>query len=76
MPENQTITLNTAQSLIMFMQKNGPFREFMEQAQSYLARAQTLGCSSDKYNKLLAAFQGLTNKSGKKPSPSASTTGK
>lgn len=70
MPENQTITLNTAQSLIMFMQKNGPFREFMDQAQSYLARAQSLGCNSDKYLKLLTAFQALTNNS-KKPAQGA-----
>lgn len=70
MPENQTITLNTAQSLIMFMQKNGPFREFMDQAQSYLARAQSLGCNSDKYLKLLTAFQGLTN-NAKKPAAGA-----
>jgi tetratricopeptide (TPR) repeat protein len=72
MPENQTITLNTAQSLIMFMQKNGPFREFMEQTQYYLARAQALGCSNDKYNKLLNAFQMLSSDNKKPTTPTSS----
>lgn len=62
MPENQTINLNAAQSLIMFMQKNGPFREFMEQASNYLARVNALGNPDEKYFKLLSIFQTLSAK--------------
>lgn len=62
MPENQTINLNAAQSLIMFMQKNGPFREFMEQANNYLMRVKSLGAPDEKYYKLLSIYQSLISK--------------
>ena len=62
MPENQTINLNAAQSLIMFMQKNGPFREFMEQANHYLIRVKALGDPDEKYYKLLSIYQTLSSK--------------
>jgi CheY-like chemotaxis protein len=65
MPENQTINLNAAQSLIMFMQKNGAFREFMEQAKYYLTRVQSLHSTDEKYYKLLAIYQGLSSSGSK-----------
>jgi CheY-like chemotaxis protein len=62
MPENQTINLNAAQSLIMFMQKNGPFREFMEQANNYLMRVKAMGDPDEKFYKLLSIYQTLSAK--------------
>lgn len=62
MPENQTINLNAAQSLIMFMQKNGPFSEFMEQANKYLMRVKSLGDPDEKYYKLLSIYQSFVSK--------------
>ncbi len=57
MPENLTINLNAAQSLIMFMQKNGKNDRYLYQARQYLDRVQKTNPTDEKYQKLLAFYK-------------------
>jgi CheY-like chemotaxis protein len=57
MPENQTINLNAAQSLIMHMQRNGKNDRYLYQTRQYLDRVRELDPTNDKYQKLLAYYK-------------------
>lgn len=57
MPDNQTINLNAAQSLIMFMQKGGKNDKHLYQARQYLDRARQIDASNEKYQKLLTFYK-------------------
>jgi tetratricopeptide (TPR) repeat protein len=59
MPENVVINLNTAQSMIMFMQKHGAKEELLSQAKKYLEHVTFSGTPSEKYRKLMASFRQL-----------------
>jgi DNA-binding NarL/FixJ family response regulator len=61
MPENAVINLNTAQSMIMFMQKFGVQDELLTQTKKYLEKVSFEGTPSDKYRILMASFRKLQN---------------
>jgi len=61
MPENVVINLNTAQSMVMFMNKAGATEELLKETKKYLDRASFTGKPSDKYRILTAAFRKLSN---------------
>jgi len=60
MPENLIINLNTAQSIIMLMQKDGVNERFLEQAGFYLNRVKGMGSSNERFQKLVARFHELS----------------
>lgn len=59
MPENVVINLNTAQSMIMFMQKHGAQEELLSQTKKYLDQVTFSGAASEKYTKLMASYRKL-----------------
>lgn len=59
MPENQVINLNTAQSLIMHMNKSGATQELIEQARDYLNRVSFDGKPNEKYLILTTSLQNI-----------------
>jgi CheY-like chemotaxis protein/lipopolysaccharide biosynthesis regulator YciM len=59
MPENLIINLNTAQSIIMLMQKDGVNERYLEQAQVYLERVKKMNSSNERFQKLIARFHDL-----------------
>lgn len=59
MPDNLTINLNAAQSLIMQMQKAGKNDRHLYQARQYLDRARHLDPTNEKYQKLLGHYKKL-----------------
>jgi CheY-like chemotaxis protein/predicted Zn-dependent protease len=59
MPENQVINLNTAQSLIMHMNKSGLSEELLAETKKYLDKVQFTGKASDKYKLLTSNYQKL-----------------
>jgi tetratricopeptide (TPR) repeat protein len=59
MPENLIINLNTAQSIIMLMQKDGVNERYLEQAQVYLDRVRGMNSSNERFQKLIARFHDL-----------------
>jgi tetratricopeptide (TPR) repeat protein len=59
MPENLIINLNTAQSLIMLMQKDGANQRYLEQAKVYLDRVRGMDSSNERFQKLIARFHHL-----------------
>jgi tetratricopeptide (TPR) repeat protein len=60
MPENQVINLNTAQSLIMHMNKTGVTEELLNETKRYLNKVQFKGKASDKYKILTSTYQKLS----------------
>lgn len=52
MPGNLVINLNAAQSLVMFMRKQGATRSDVQKAETYLGRVKELDVSNPKYQKL------------------------
>ncbi|MCG6971139.1 MAG: response regulator [Gammaproteobacteria bacterium] len=60
MPENLIINLNTAQSIIMLMQKDGVNERYLEQAQVYLNRIKSMNSSNERFQKLMARFHDLS----------------
>ena len=64
MPENVVINLNTAQSMVMFMNKTGATEELLKETKKYLDRISFTGKPSDKYRILIAAFNKLSNTVG------------
>lgn len=60
MPENRVINLNTAQSLIMHMNKSGASEELLSQTKNYLENVNFSGKPSEKYILLTSAFQRLS----------------
>jgi CheY-like chemotaxis protein len=59
MPENLVINLNTAQSLIMLMQKDGANERFLDQAKVYLDRVRGMDSSNERLQKLMVRFHVL-----------------
>ena len=59
MPENHVINLNTAQSLIMHMNKSGATEKLMAETKKYLDKVKFTGKPSDKYKILTASYQNL-----------------
>ncbi|WP_455212868.1 response regulator [Kaarinaea lacus] len=59
MPENLIINLNTAQSIIMLMQKDGANERFLDQAKVYLDRVRGMDSSNERLQKLIARFHQL-----------------
>jgi len=57
MPDNHTINLNAAQSLIMHMQKNGKNDKYLYQTRQYLDRVRQHDPTNEKYQKLLAVYK-------------------
>jgi hypothetical protein len=60
MPENLIINLNTAQSMIMFMQNQGANEQQIGQAKLYLDRVRDADSSNERYQKLVARFNEIT----------------
>ncbi|VAW86606.1 Chemotaxis regulator - transmits chemoreceptor signals to flagellar motor components CheY [hydrothermal vent metagenome] len=60
MPENLTVNLNAAQSLLMFMQKKGKQDKHLYQTRQYLDRIRKIKSSDEKYQKLLAVYKKIT----------------
>ncbi|TAN48021.1 MAG: response regulator [Methylococcaceae bacterium] len=52
MPENMTINLNAAQSLVMFMRERGVTQSYLNKAEIYLNRVQAVDVANTKYQKL------------------------
>ncbi|WP_054773996.1 hypothetical protein [Methylogaea oryzae] len=52
MPGNVVINLNAAQSLVMFMRKQGATRADVQKAELYLGRVRDLDAANSKYQKL------------------------
>ncbi|KPJ94349.1 MAG: hypothetical protein AMJ53_05465, partial [Gammaproteobacteria bacterium SG8_11] len=63
MPENLIINLNTAQSIIMFMQKDGANERSLQEAKIYLDRVRGLDSSNQRFQKLIARFHELAGAS-------------
>jgi len=59
MPENHVINLNTAQSLIMHMNKSGATEELMDETRKYLDKVKFTGRPGEKYKILTASLQNL-----------------
>ena len=59
MPENHVINLNTAQSLIMHMNKSGATEALMDETKKYLDKVKFTGKPSEKYKILTASWQNL-----------------
>lgn len=64
MPDNQTINLNAAQSLIMHMQKNGKNDKYLYQTRQYLDRIRLMDPTNEKYQKLLAIYKKIVSGGG------------
>ena len=62
MPENPVINLNTAQSLVMFMNKSGPTQELLAETKKYLDNVTFNGKPSEKYRILTQSFQQLSER--------------
>lgn len=62
MPENNVINLNTAQSLIMHMNKSGSTQELIDQAKNYLGRINFNGKPTEKYLMIASSLQALSEK--------------
>jgi len=60
MPENQVINLNTAQSLIMHMNKSGVTEEQLDETKKYLDKVTFVGKPIEKYIILTTAYQRLS----------------
>lgn len=65
MPENITINLNAALSLIALMQKNGVTNKTALQAESFLARVMRVAPTHERYQKVLHSYRELTGKTDK-----------
>jgi len=72
MPENITINLNAALSLIALMQKNGVNNKSARQAEGFLDRVMRVAPGNERYQKVLLSYRELTDKAAKaKPAASA-----
>ncbi|TPW17468.1 MAG: response regulator receiver domain-containing protein [Halothiobacillaceae bacterium] len=60
MPENKTVNLNAAQSLILFMQKSGKKERLLRQTMKYLERAKKIDPFDEKYLKLMTFYTKLS----------------
>ena len=59
MLKNNVINLNTAQSIIMHMNKSGATKELMNQTKKYLEQVTFSGKPSEKYRILTASYRKL-----------------
>ncbi|MCF6260730.1 MAG: response regulator [Gammaproteobacteria bacterium] len=64
MPENHVINLNTAQSLIMHMNKSGATETLIDETKKYLDKVKFTGKPSEKYKILTASWQNLAENIG------------
>lgn len=60
MPNNVTVNLNAAQSLIMLLQKQNGDEQLSHRAKQYLDRVGQINPGNEKYQKLLGAYSKLT----------------
>ncbi len=67
MPENHVINLNTAQSLIMHMNKSGATEELMGETKKYLDKVKFTGKPSEKYKILTTSWQNLSKMLNQEP---------
>ncbi|MBI3775881.1 MAG: response regulator [Gammaproteobacteria bacterium] len=65
MPENITINLNAALSLIAQMQKNGVNNKAAQQTEAFLARVMRVAPANERYQKVLLSYRELTDKTTK-----------
>jgi len=65
MPENITINLNAALSLIALMQQNGVNNKAAQQTEGFLARVMRIAPSNERYQKVLLSYRELTDKTAK-----------
>lgn len=61
MPENLTINLNAAQSLLMHMQQKGKNDRHLYQTRQYLDRIRQINAADEKYQKLLQMYKKLVS---------------
>lgn len=66
MPENVTINLNAALSLIAFMRKNGVSDKPAQQTETYLDRVMRIASSNERYKKVLQQYREVLDLSAKK----------
>ncbi len=72
MPENITINLNAALSLIALMQKTGVNNKAAQQTEVFLARVMHIAPANERYQKVLLSYRNLTEKTVRAtPAPSA-----
>ena len=62
MPENLIINLNTAQSIIMLIQKEGVNQRYLEQAKVYLDRVRNMDSSNERFQKLSVKFHDFSGR--------------
>jgi CheY-like chemotaxis protein len=65
MPENITINLNAALSLIAFMQKNGLAEKPAQQTEQFLERVMRVAPGNERYKKVLQQYRDLLGRNGK-----------
>lgn len=65
MPENITINLNAALSLIALMQKNGVNNKAAQQTEGFLARVMRIAPTNERYQKVLHSYRELVDKTAK-----------
>ena len=59
MPENTTINLNAAQSLLMLMSHQGADRRSLEQVRIYLTRVRGRAANQDRFDKIYNQYRQL-----------------
>lgn len=65
MPENITINLNAALSLIALMQKSGVNNKAAQQTEGFLARVMRAAPTNERYQKVLHSYRELVDKTAK-----------
>jgi hypothetical protein len=65
MPENITINLNAALSLIAFMRKNGLSEKPAQQIEQYLERVMRVAAGNERYKKVLQQYRELLASHGR-----------
>lgn len=68
MPENVTVNLNAALSLVAFMQKNGLNDKMAQLTEGYLGRVMQVSASNERYKKVAQQFRDLVEQHVKKKS--------
>lgn len=59
-PENVTINLNAAQSLLMLAEQEKDNALYLKKAKEHLDNVKSVGARSEKYSKLLLMYEGMT----------------
>ncbi len=57
MPHNRTVNLNTAQAMLIFMQKRGRDERYLQLTRQYLDRVKAVDPSDSKLQKLMGVFE-------------------